>query len=47
MPNASKILRDTFNVDPLILACRNAAREKIDNATRNDGTLIWSQSDKG
>lgn len=46
MPNASKILRDTFNVDPLILSCRNAAREKIDNATRPDGSLIWSQLPK-
>ena len=43
MPNASKILRDTFNVDPLIIACRKAAREKIDNATRPDGSLDWSK----
>jgi hypothetical protein len=43
MPNASKILRDTFNVDPLIIACRIAARLKIDNATRDDGTLDWSK----
>ena len=46
MPNASKILQDTFNSDVLIVACRNAAREKIDNATRNDRTLIWSRLPK-
>ena len=43
MQNASQKLREILNNDKLIIACRIAAREKIKNATRKNGTLIWSK----
>lgn len=41
--NASRILRDLFNADPLIAACRDAAKRKLEAATRDNGTLDWSK----
>lgn len=43
MANASTILRDTFDADPFIVACRDAARRKIADATRINGTLDWAR----
>jgi hypothetical protein len=35
-------IRRSFNADELIQQCRDAARTKIENATRPDGTLNWA-----
>ena len=35
-------IRQSFETDTLILQCREAARTKIANATRPDGTLNWA-----
>ena len=43
MQNASQKLRAIFDNDKLIVACRIAALEKIKNATRKNGTLIWGK----
>lgn len=40
---ANKTLRDHYDNDPLIIACREAARIKIANSLRPDGTLDWSK----
>jgi len=40
---ANRTLRDHYDNDPLIIACREAARIKIANALRSDGTLDWSK----
>ena len=40
---ANKTLRDHYDNDPLIIACREAARIKIADALRPDGTLDWSK----
>lgn len=40
---ANKTLRDHYDNDPLIIACREAARIKIANALRPDGTFDWSK----
>ena len=42
MRTANKTLRDHYDNDPLVIACRYAARAKIANALRPDGTLDWS-----
>lgn len=36
------VIRQSFDTDTLIQRCRNAARTKIMNATRTDGTLNWA-----
>ena len=46
MRTANKTLRDHYDNDPLVLACREAARAKIANALRPDGTLDWSMLPK-
>jgi len=40
---ANKTLRDHYDNDPLIIACREAARIKIANALRPDDTFDWSK----
>ena len=43
MRTANQTLRDHYDNDPLIIACREAARAKIANALRPDNTLDWSR----
>jgi len=43
MRKANQTLREHYDNDPLIIACREAARAKIANALRPDDTFDWSR----
>ena len=43
MRKANQTLREHYDNDPLIIACRGAARAKIASALRPDNTFDWSK----